>query len=85
MHRYDQIMADIDAGLTDEELARKHYKQSQINCESSFRQAVACMYVYRLVHDKKTTQLVQPGICAGQPVWYNRTIDDFLRDLRGAW
>lgn len=84
MHRYDQIMDDIDNGLTDEELARLYYKQSQINCESSFRQAVKCMHVYRLAHDKRNTRLSEPGYGADKYVWHGATIDMLLKELRGG-
>lgn len=84
MHRYDQIMDDIDNGLTDEDLARLYYKQSQINSASAFRQAVKCMHVYRLAHDKRNTRFSETGCLTERYVWHGATIDMLLKELRGG-
>ena len=52
MTRYERIMADIDAGLTDEELARKYmFDEATSKYETTRKNAVQCMHVYRMVHD----------------------------------
>ena len=82
MHRYDQIMADIDAGMTDEELAELYYKENQINSGSAYRQAVASMHVYRLVHDHCTT-INETERHAGPIAWRGLAINDLLKQITG--
>lgn len=52
MTRYDRIMADIDAGMTDDELARRHmFDEATSKYEHTRKNAAQCMHVYRMVHD----------------------------------
>lgn len=52
MIRYERIMADIDAGMTDDELARKYmFDEATSKYEHTRKNAVQCMHVYRMVHD----------------------------------
>lgn len=53
MRRYDRIMQDIDAGLTDEQLAKKYcYGRTQAGGRGAeFENEVKGMHVYRMVHD----------------------------------
>lgn len=52
MTRYERIMADIDAGMTDDELARKYmFDEATSKYENHRKNAVQCMHVYRMVHD----------------------------------
>lgn len=85
MTRYERIMQDIDEGLTDEQLAEKYYSKTAMRSPKSRKEALKCMHVYRLAHDKMNARLSAPGMRVGAPIWYGRTIEDFLKDLRGRW
>lgn len=79
MRRYDRIMADIDAGLTDEQLARKYcYDCAQAKGRSAeFKNEVKGMHVYRMVHDGT---LAKRGERTG---WHisTLTVEDLIRAI----
>lgn len=79
MHRYDRIMADIDAGLTDEELARKYcYGRTQAKVRGAdFENEVKGMHVYRMVHDGTLAKR------EGQTGWHMSTlmVEDLIRAI----
>lgn len=77
MHRYDQIMAEIDAGMTDEQLAEKYCAKSELARKIVYRHAVQIMYVYRMAHDGTLCTIKRGNRpCA-------LTIDDLLAIIRG--
>lgn len=69
-------MAEIDAGMTDEQLAEKYCAKSELASKSGYRHAVQCMHVYRMAHDGTLCTIENRNRpCA-------LTIDDLLAIIR---
>lgn len=83
MTRYERIMADIDAGMTDDELARRYmFDEATSKYEHTRKNAFQCMRVYRMVHDGTLTQ---SNDVDGKWFTARETIADRLARLIVGW